>query len=129
MAGRIEELIQAVIDFTGGPGNERVRVDAVLEVGDLEIGAVEIKDHTSDDRAAVGTDKALKVNARPSGSIVAQGEKLVAQIHPDLLQQSPIRAADDPEKRVHVGRVKRNLRAHLLDASPARKISPLGPPR
>ena len=46
MAGRIEELIQAVIDFTGGPGNERVRVDAVLEVGDLEIGAVEIKDHS-----------------------------------------------------------------------------------
>lgn len=38
------------IEFEGG----RLKVDANLEVSDLEIGAVEIKDHNSDDRAFVG---------------------------------------------------------------------------
>jgi hypothetical protein len=39
-------------------GEIKTGVDAELQVGDVEIGAVEIKDHTNDDRARVEADAA-----------------------------------------------------------------------
>jgi len=49
------EVLQAVCDITD-PANPRLRTDAVLETGDIEIGAVEIKNATDDTRVKVGSD-------------------------------------------------------------------------
>jgi len=43
-----------------GIDGDRLKVDAVLEVGDIEIGAVEIKNHDTDDRVEVNSNNALK---------------------------------------------------------------------
>jgi hypothetical protein len=73
------ELLEEMEGKTGGLtfDGERLMVDAVLEVGDIEIGAVELKNHDTDDRAIINPDGALNVNmvnqtngARASGSIV-----------------------------------------------------------
>ena len=40
-------------------GNVAVRTTAKLETGDIEIGAVEIKDHDSDDRVEVNSNNRL----------------------------------------------------------------------
>jgi len=55
------------LHFTG----DKLQVDAVIETGDIEIGAVEIKDATSDTRATVGTNglyTEVRASALPSGA-------------------------------------------------------------
>jgi hypothetical protein len=44
-----------------GIDGDRLKVDAVLEVGDIEIGAVEIKNHDTDDRVEVNSNNSLKI--------------------------------------------------------------------
>ena len=51
-------IINDVYDNT----TSRLRVDAELEVSDIQIGAVEIKNSTTDDRANINSDGTLDVN-------------------------------------------------------------------
>jgi hypothetical protein len=51
---------------TDDDGNVAIRTTAVLETGDIEIGAVEIKDSDSDNRVTVDENGALKVTGGAS---------------------------------------------------------------
>lgn len=67
-----------------GDGTYTLKIDAVIETGDIEIGAVEIKSYDSDDRAHI-TDNSLDVNVtalpeitvtidRETSSVLAYGQ-------------------------------------------------------
>lgn len=77
------KTVMPYIDSTGKPTpvrmtNEgKVPVEATLNVGDIEIGAVEIKDGTSDTRAVVGSDGLqveVKKSALPTGASTAANQ-------------------------------------------------------
>lgn len=60
-----------VVDVvTRGDGKEALAVDAVLSASDIEIGAVEIKDGSSDQRATVDSTGALKIFDAVANSLV-----------------------------------------------------------
>ena len=58
LSQRSEEDLEKAKFTTDGSGNVAVRTTAVLEAGDIEIGAVELKDGTTDARQAVKVDNA-----------------------------------------------------------------------
>ena len=65
------------LTFTG----DKLKVDAVLETGDIEIGAVEIKDGTSDTRAVVDSDGlnvSVKKSVLPTGASTEETLQSVA---------------------------------------------------
>lgn len=67
------------IDSVAGGGKRRLCVDAVLDVGDIEIGAVELKDGTTDQRAVITSLGQL---------LVAQGKIAGEDLSNDLMKVS-----------------------------------------
>ncbi|MAH48770.1 hypothetical protein CMI37_23285 [Candidatus Pacearchaeota archaeon] len=58
---------------------DRLKVDANLTVQDIEIGAVEIKDHDGEDRAEVNSNNSLKtIEEVPTTLVMAQTSTVTA---------------------------------------------------
>jgi hypothetical protein len=75
----IAEIISAVYDAVNGV----LKTSTNIEVSDLQIGAVEIKDSTTDERAVVGTN-GLHVDVQSTDSVF-QGNKTLTGVADQLV--------------------------------------------
>src|SRR3990167_1394836 len=67
----IRKFLECVVDWV----DCQVRVQAELEVGDIEIGAVEVKDGTTDTRLKINTDFEALVHDADTHSALARSEE------------------------------------------------------
>lgn len=74
----VADIIQDVYDEI----NNRIKTDAQLVSGDIEIGAVELKDATSDNRSVVDTQGRLHVYDEAGGSASVASQLLTDSITP-----------------------------------------------
>jgi hypothetical protein len=72
VAGVTDDASEDTSQLRVDPVTRRLKVDASLETGDIEIGAVEIKDGTTDNRAVVNAAGRLMVDAT-TGTITVTG--------------------------------------------------------
>ena len=106
--------------------NQWVPFDGSITTGDIEIGAVEIKDHDGTDRAEVTSDKALKVDQHTptdlNGAPVTVGTSAVEMTFTGTPRSISIQADQDNSGDIWIGKSN-------IDNTGANAFGRLGPGR
>jgi hypothetical protein len=90
-AHEIQLIDTGTFDASGRP-LYKLAVDAVLDVGDIALGAVELKDGVADTRAKIGVVSGLAVsdNGLPVAALLLVGTAAVSQVNPVPVSQTRV---------------------------------------